>query len=223
MQDPHHKIDELEQLLWINSRTIEQDIKVLRGNDLEEVIQINGKKFTISEIERRNNSLDMQSTVHPLFLTSNLTQIIVMLRGLQGFKDDPLLGTYSCAQAKVIWDQLSEYAKARIIYVSQNLLLDDLEWYRYLENQTGSKMFLSEKMCSGVGKNCILDCLKNGKTCCIEYRSVPMESSLFYVDCVILNVNMKESTVTIRTRTGEQLVLQLNSILASAYTSELLI
>ena len=223
LQDPKHKISELEQILWVNGRTIEQDLKVLRGNDLEEAIQICGKTFTIPESERRNNGLAMGSTVHPLFLTCNLTQVITMLRGLKLLKDDPALGAYSITQAVDIWQQLSTYAKNRILYVTEKLLSDDLEWYQFLEGEKCGNTFRSEKMCSHYGNNCVFDCWKNGRACSIEYRPNPVSSSVFLKNCAVKSYAPQKHSVVIRTEAGEDIEIDLDTILSSAYASELLI
>ena len=222
LQDPLHRIDDLEELLWVSKRTIEGDLQILRGNDPVESIQICGKKFVIPETNRSGNHLYMASTTHPLFLTSNLTQVITMLRGLKLLRADPALAAYSRTQAEAIWQQLSEYAKSRILYVTEHLLPDDLDWYYSLEtNET--KIFLSEKNCSHYGSSCVTDCLKNGKACYIEYRAHSIEPSVFYENCLVKCVDISKGIAQIQLEDGKLLEIKMEGILASAESKEELI
>ena len=55
-------------------------------------IQICGKVFHIDEVERIRGKIHFSSTAHPLFLTENLSQVIVMLKGLKTMAGNPLYG-----------------------------------------------------------------------------------------------------------------------------------
>lgn len=110
-------IEGLANELWISSRTIDDDLARLRGN--KDPLQVCGKKFIVNETSARNQRMNFASTVHPLFLTFNITQVIATLRGLKYMCDDPGMKQYALLSASAIWQQLSEYAKQRIIYVSQ--------------------------------------------------------------------------------------------------------
>ena len=75
LHDPERKISELSDELWQSSTTIQGDLSKLRGID-DDPIQICGKVFKINETKRSKGKIASASTVHPLFLTPNLTQII---------------------------------------------------------------------------------------------------------------------------------------------------
>ena len=74
---------------------------------------------------RQRGRIQFTTTVHPLFLTFNITQVIATLKGLKHMCEDPILGNYALISAKSIWQQLSDYAKKRILYVTEHLLPDD--------------------------------------------------------------------------------------------------
>ena len=69
-----------EDKLWISSRTIENDLNKLRS---DYGVSIMGQKIRVRGIERQKGYIEFQSTVHPIFLALNLTQVVVMLQGLK--------------------------------------------------------------------------------------------------------------------------------------------
>ena len=81
LQDKEHRISELPDILWVNSRTIEEDLSRLRG--INDPIQVCGKKFYISDTVRQDGRISFQSTAHPIFLAENLTQVLILLKGLR--------------------------------------------------------------------------------------------------------------------------------------------
>lgn len=170
IQDPNNRISDLEDLLWVSSRTIENDLAKLRGND-DDPIQICGKRYIVPDMTRSGDSIrDMASTPHPLFLTCNLTQVIAMLKGLKAMSENEALCGYAMKTASEIWEQLSGTAQSRILYVMRELMPDDAEWYQKL-GSTDENTFWPEYRCSTYGCNVVLECLKNGLPCWIEYKT----------------------------------------------------
>lgn len=167
LQESGARISDLPNLLWVSQRTIESDLNKLRGLD-NDPIQICGRKFVIEDTERENGGLRFSSTAHPLFLTENLTQVIVLLKGLKYMAETPALTDYAEATAVSIWQQLSYYAKRRIRYVLTDLLPDeDAEWFVGLE-QKDCRSFKTERNCSG--SSALMDCLKNNMPFMVEYN-----------------------------------------------------
>ena len=215
LQDPKNKIADLSDILWVSERTVEQDIAKIRGNT-DDPIQVCGKKFIMPDIERSRGKISMASTAHPIFLTSNLTQIIIMLKGLKKMSEDSAYKVYAHDTAKSIWSQLSDYAKNRIIFVTKNLLPDELEWYLNLEDNDNNS-FSSEYKCSNThGTGCVIDCLKNGKSCFIEYQSDD-QSVIIYDNCKIECYDGQTITVLYN---GQKIHLLPDKILRSSYTPE---
>ena len=134
LQNPDAEIDALEDILWISKRTIDNDLQRLRGNS-GDPLQICGRKFIVNETERHSGQMHFASTVHPLFLTENLTQIIAMLKGLKIMSENVIYKIYAETTAAEIWEQLSDYAKQRIHTVLKDLLDDDPTWFEELEGK----------------------------------------------------------------------------------------
>ena len=177
LQDPQARIADLPELLWVSERTIEADLSRLRGVD--DPIQVCGRQFVIEDTERSSGQLRFASTAHPIFLTENLTQVLVMLKGLKQMAENPLYEQYAEACAADIWEQLSDYARQRIHYVLTDLLPEDLSWYEDLE-KPDEDAFYTERRCS-VDGNVWLDCLKNDKPFCAEYQED--EGRVIYTNC----------------------------------------
>lgn len=213
LQDPRHKTTDLPELLWVSQRTINDDIRRLRG-DHEDPIQVNGKVFTIDDMEKHKDTVYFPSTAHPLFLTPNLTQVLVTLKGLKAMSDDPLYAEYARLAAADIWEQLSDYAKTRIHFVLSELLPEDLTWYESLR-KSDKDYFYSEVRCGGAGV--ILDCMKNGKSFYAEYDSA--NGLCIYKKCKYVPHTYTGDSIEIDCSSG-RILLSLDKIIRSAYTAE---
>jgi len=220
LQDGNAKIDDLPDMLWVGKSTVESDLQRLRGKS-DDPIQICGHRFVIDETERHKGKLHFASTVHPLFLTENLTQVILMLKGLKAMSGNPMFRAYAEATAAEIWEQLSDYAKRRIRFVLHELLPEDLSWYEELyEKDREESSFSTERQCS-INGNVWLDCLKNGKTFYAEYREDG--GTVFYEECRILPRGYSAEGGTFRLevecRQGRKTLFS-DRILRSCYTAE---
>lgn len=214
LHNSEQKIDDLPDKLWVSKRTIEDYIKKLRGLD-NEPIQFFNKDFSIPETERSKGRLSSASTVHPLLLTLNLTQVLVILKGLKAMSENRLYENYAKTAAAEIWEQLSDYAKKRINFVLSELLPDDLAWYESLEKSENNH-FVSEYECS-INHDVIGDCLKNNKRFCIELRNGEKYSNCHNCSFFMGSDNIEYITFT--SDEGKR-TLPFENILRSAYTPE---
>lgn len=217
LQDPRHKVSDLEDRLWVSPRTIVEDMKKLRGEHTDS-IQICGRVFKIDDLERNRGEVYFPSTAHPLFLTPNLTQVLVTLKGLKVMSEDPLYSEYARLAAADIWEQLSDYAKTRIHFVLSELLPEDLSWYEGLRKED-NESFYSECRCSP-GGNVFLDCIKNEKSFCVEYEG---ENGIcFYNNCKFIPRTLEDRSFVVTSDQGN-VRLHFNKIIRSAYAAEELI
>ena len=171
LQGNESRILDLADLLWVTPRTIEDDLSRLRG--LNDPIQVCGKAFYIPDTVRQEGRLSFSATAHPIFLAENLTQVLIMLKGLREMSANPLFSPYAVQTAQEIWEQLSPYAKDRIRYVLKDLLPEDLSWYEALAVEGTDNHFHSEDEVSrnySVNANVVLNCIKNGRPFCAEYQ-----------------------------------------------------
>ncbi len=217
LQGKNSKISDLEDILWVSERTISQDLQRLY-RDSDDPIQVCGRPFFIPDSVRSRGQMHSASTVHPFFLIQNLTQVIVMLKGLHKMAEDPLYTQYARASAAEIWEQLSDYARNRIRFVLGELLPEDLSWYENLE--TGDNRFSTEQDCS-VNGNVWIDCIKNDKPFFVEYQED--SGVVFYEDCHFVpksyNQNEYNITIEVECRQGRKKLVS-ERVLRSAYTIE---
>ncbi|MDR1533745.1 MAG: hypothetical protein LBU64_01400 [Planctomycetota bacterium] len=186
LQDPENDIHSLADILKVSERTIEDDLRILRGRG-EDYLQVSGRIFKIGGMERRRGRVEFDSTAHPLFLIPNLTQAILLLEGLRAMSLRQPNREAARRTAAEIWNQLSAYAKARIRRVREKLFPGGAEWYEELESMDGEEGFLSEAACGRLGRNVVMDCLKNGKSCLLRFRE-NREESKFYENCRITRI-----------------------------------
>lgn len=215
LQDRNHKISELPDLLWQSSRTIEGDLAKLQGRD-GDALQVCGREFIVDEMSRSRGRMDFGSTVHPFFLTCNLTQVIVTLEGLKEMCKKPEYKGYALPMAQSIWEQLSDYGKERIYFVTENLLNQEVSWYKTLDGKD-SHSFHTERECSQMGEHVLIDCLKNGekRTCVIEYGDATHKEFLEEVSIIeLLEEGWKVSVA------GKEQILDREKIIRCSYHKE---
>jgi len=216
LQTPGHHISDLQGILWVGQRTIEDDISRLRGND---PIQINGRPFCIPDTERKNNTIQFTSTAHPIFLAENLTQVLVMLEGLRTISENPLYTNYAMLTASNIWSQLSQYAKDRINKVVSEINTEFGKWVKTL-SEYKHETFMLEQSCVNVrnnGASAVLDSYKNGHSFCMEYND---SGHIVILDnCVVIPRSLHGNSVQIHS--GEYVMeISLDDIIRSASTLE---
>lgn len=213
IQDKRHKTADIADLLWVSEQTITKDIRKLLGED-DDPIQICGKVFRVDGIDRSGGEVHTPATAHPLFLTENLSQVIVILKGLKAMAENPLYSEYARLTAADIWEQLSDYAKTRIHFVLSTLLPEDLSWYEGLRKKNNSSFF--PEACCSQGNN-ILYCIKHEKPFFVEYNG---ENGIcIYSRCRFIPQTYNETSIEVDCNAG-RICLQLDRIIKTAYTAE---
>ena len=218
LQDESAEISDLPELLWISSKRIGDDLNKLRGLD-GDPIRICGRDFIIEDTTRSRGRLNFASTVHPIFLTENLTQVIVLLKGLKHMAKTRSLADYANATAASVWQQLSDYAKKRIRYVLTELMPDgdgEWAWFEHLEHMN-PVCFKSEESCSA--SDALMDCIKNEKPFMVEYRDG--ERTRLITNCRYIpgSAGLSASQITVRCDEGE-VVLEMEKLIRVCYAKE---
>ncbi len=193
LQDPKHSVVELEDILWVSSRTISEDLKKLKGENLEEGIQILGRRFAIPEMSIRRSRCQMESTMHPFFLTENLSQVYTLLKSLQEMHHNPIYAEKAKSIMLDVWNQLSQYGKERILLVAETKFVEDYTWLYKLDRevQAFSKnqcFFLERYQHSNEGIDLLFYAQKCNEKLCLEYsKSEDMNGEkVIYEACSIV-------------------------------------
>ncbi|HHV15627.1 MAG TPA: hypothetical protein GXX58_03520 [Gelria sp.] len=192
--------------LWVSDRTINTDLQ-----QLEDGITILGQNLEIKkqDVVYKKDGLN---TVHPIFLVANLTQIVILLRGLEQQSQDQAYCEYAVRLAANIWSELSDYGRERIIEVSGQLNLNTA-WFNLLEERRNKALYSTEAHCSynqGVGN--VLDFLKNGKLCAIEIQNE--HGTEILEDCLIKNHSSGDH-ITVEHQ-GQELVIPVDSVISAS-------
>lgn len=108
----------------VSDRTIENDMAALH-----EGIAVMDQRLVLDDFRLKNRRVAAISTMHPLFLTQNLTQVICMLEGLRRMEEDWRMHSYARTTAVSIWLQLSDYARDRILHTLVDLMGLERAWY----------------------------------------------------------------------------------------------
>ena len=136
--------------------------------------------------------------------------------------EDPLYEPYALQTGREIWDQLSPYAKNRIRFVLKELLPEDFSWYEALDVESEDHHFHSEESCSRInneGIHVVLNCIKNGKSFCVEYDD--NGKVRLYRDCVMEPGSYRADPGSLVVRCEEGRVkLLFDHVIRSAYTAE---
>lgn len=213
-------IDILSKKLWIGSRTLEKSMRKLRGRD-GDPIQVCKKAFIIpeKEIRRGDRRIRMESTAHPLLLAPNLTQVIIMLKGLKAMSEDRQYKNYAETIAADIWEQLSDYAKERIRIVFSKKMSEDFTWYKSLKKPYSDNLYLNEQTCS-VDQDVIMYCMKNEKSFCVEV--LDGDKHIIYENCTDCHRGVTSDHLPCTTfiTEGREITVLNKNILRSAYIRE---
>ena len=170
---------DIEEHFEITSETRKKDLQALR-----EGIEILGGKITLEE-QREGRKIFYKSTVHPVFLPLNLTEIYALVKYLPNQLDlyDPN-STVVMDIIKRIKAQLSDYAWERI-YPGERKPTYDNEYIsdrKLAQSRKGIQMYLMKS-----GKECSF--FWNGK----EYRGrITIDNRIQLIDGSYLDADLSE-------------------------------
>lgn len=162
---------DLADMFGVSRSTIEEDLNALQSFG-SEPFQIFGLPLKV-EYSRKSGICSSSSTIHPIFLTLNLSQVITVLEGLYEMRNRFGYRRFSESVACLIWAQLTDYAKQRIYDCSDRLQLNK-SWYQHLNDESHKdqlKGFLSEKnSIFGDQGSLMLEFAKIQKKCNVLYK-----------------------------------------------------
>ena len=194
LHDGEQTVQDLGNHLLVSTRTIEKDLKMLRESDSES-LQLMGQSVKIP-CTRRNGEFLFKSTAHPLFLMSNLAQVITILEGLGKQAQSKEYENFALSTAVNIWTELSNYARNRIFRLADTLDLDQT-WLNKIQRNSekgASNLFRTEEECSG--EDTIMRLLKvhkSGEKCFIEYEDEAGQT-VYVKDVRIASIGKTEFT-----------------------------
>lgn len=158
----------------------------------------------VFDLDARKSVYDVKSTVVPIVLAQNITEVVTMLNGLGIMAENEMYKAYAEKTAFAIWGQLSDSVQKHI----QENLIDklslDRRWYNHVaENaEYGSRKFNCERDYTEVS-NRVMMMYKCSANCIIRmkepdgrrFENARIEGILFDTDEVKLNVDDKHIVV----------------------------
>ena len=158
--------NEVARRYLVSDRTIDSDLAALHNG-----ISVMDQKLALKDFLLNNRKITAISTMHPLFLTQNLTQIVCMLEGLRRMEDNWALRSYARSSAVSIWRQLSGYARDRILGTLTDLMGLERSWYEEISEAAemeAERMFYNEDESSdSYGR--LMYAMKGNLPCSIVY------------------------------------------------------
>ncbi len=178
---------ELEDKLGVSDRTIREKFRYLRKDNAKNSIRIGGVAVNVElDVANKDSRTSTEAckyytpnTLSPLVFTMNITQVATLLKSLWLGRSRE--GMELCTDmAVVVWWQLSDYAKRRIIeyYGCQNEDFQDFIGLINMENESSDHHFMTEE-----------EMLKNWNASYAEELDIIWKADLVY-DITLKNVGL---------------------------------
>ncbi len=167
----------LSDILWVNDRTIEEDISyIMPPMDKSVSRDFLRQCFTINGMTRSKGFVHFASTAHPFFLIENLTSVLVMMEALLEKAMQLPFREQSMISVQRIWKQLTPYARGRIGDLLEDYYpeaSEELRLFKKMKNVIDAEInyFDQEKIHHKEPTSYLLDALKQGIPCRIEYAA----------------------------------------------------
>lgn len=138
----------LSDKLWMSTRSIEGELSELRHTNADAPSSFLDQSLVINGISRSNGSIQFLSTVHPMLLMENLTGVLYMIHALLEKALNPVFKDWVMVTAGHIWNQLTDYAKAKVEKKTHEFYSEDspvLYLFEELKTMPNEGKFITEQ------------------------------------------------------------------------------
>lgn len=165
----------IAEKLWVNKRTIEEDFSYIRPpEDQSAPRTLFQQSLAINGFDRAGGAATFASTAHPFFLIENLRSVTVLIESLLEKAVNPAYREQAMVTARRIWKQLTDYARGRITEILQETYVEDSPEMRLFNKMkkviSKENAFIEERGEHGYKMSYLLDAMKFGSPCKVEYR-----------------------------------------------------
>lgn len=170
---PPDAVQFLSDKLWLSTRTIEQELSAIQYENMAQPLGFLDQSLVISGIRRAHGSVSFLSSVHPMLLMENLTSVVVMIEALLEKANQPAYRDWAMVTASHVWNQLTDYARARVTDVMSRTYDDDSPVPRLFEKLKAmppDSKFRSEAEIARDALDVAMYCFKAGESCKISCR-----------------------------------------------------
>lgn len=180
--------------LGCSTRNLQKDVKEMT----EQGFKLLG--MSIKLVDNRDEIFQLDSTPHPVILMQNVSQLFVQLEGLRAMENTEALKNIAHSTAIDIWNQLSDYARDKILDVAGKIEKDQkpVKWYLSLdEDGNWQSRFTSERYHIGEStKSKLMYHFKCGEEAIITYIGNDGKHNTVN-DCRVKNYYFEEDKIVL--------------------------
>lgn len=212
LQDTDSIVDFLSDKLWIGERTINDDLSRMNNADHSHQATLLNNTLAINGMKRSDGEISFLSTAHPLLLIENLACLTMMLNAMLEKAEDPMLHDGLMLTVGHIWNQLTDYARKKVIEASIKWYGENSEAFARLRNLTITAdrlQFVPETKAFSSVEGQLMYYMKMETRCLLEYEAE--DSMLFCMG--VPHVNLDDvNSIYIQTDNGEKVSIPFNAI-----------
>lgn len=212
LQDTDSIVDFLSDKLWIGERTINNDLSRMNNADHSHQATLLNNTLAINGMKRSDGEISFLSTAHPLLLIENLTCVTMMLDAMLEKAEDPMLHDGLMLTIGHIWNQLTEYARKKVIEASIKWYGEDSEAVARLRKLTATAdrlQFVPETKAFSRIEGQLMYYMKMEFRCLLEYEK---EGSLLPCIGIPRGILVETNSIKIQTDDGEMVTIPLAAI-----------
>lgn len=205
-------VDYLSNTLWIGDRTINDDLSRMNNADHSHQATLLNNTLAVNGMTRSGGKITFLSTAHPVLLIENLTCITMMLNAMLEKAEDPKLHDGLMLTVGHIWNQLTDYARKRIIEASIKWYGEDSEAVARLRKLTATAdklQFVPEANAFSSIEGQLMHYMKIEARCLLEYEEEG--SALFCIGVPKMNHDI-DNSIYILTDNGEKVSIPFKAI-----------
>lgn len=205
-------VDYLSNTLWIGDRTINDDLSRMNNADHSHQATLLNNTLAVNGMTRSGGKITFLSTAHPLLLIENLTCITMMLNAMLEKAEDPKLHDGLMLTVGHIWNQLTDYARKKVIEASIKWYGEDSEAVARLQNLTITAdrlQFVPETNVFNNVEGKLMRYMKMEIKCRLEYEK---EGSMQPCEGIPRGILVETNSIKIQTSDGKTVIIPLDTI-----------
>lgn len=205
-------VNYLSDKLWVSTTTIQKDLARMSNPDHSHKASLLNNALTVSGMTRSNGAVNIPSTAHPVLLIENLTCLAMTLNAMLEKAEDPMLHDGLMLTVGHIWNQLTDYARKKIIAASIKWYGEDSEVVARLRNLTATAdklQFVPEANAFSSIEGQLMHYMKIETRCLLEYEEEG--SALFCIGVPKMNHDI-DNSIYILTDNGEKVSIPFKAI-----------
>lgn len=212
LQDTDSIVDFLSDKLWISERTINDDLSRMNHTDHDREATLLNNTLAINGMKRSDGEISFLSTAHPVLLIENLTCLTMMLNAMLEKAEDPMLHDGLMLTVGHIWNQLTDYARKRVVEASIKWYGEDSKAVGRLQKLTTNAdrlQFVPETNAFSSVEGKLMYYMKMEIRCLLEYEK---DGSMLPRIGIPRGILVETNSINFQTDDGETVTIPLTTI-----------